>query len=154
TNSVFQGNPEMVLEICRASARLLRPAHYCFYFGIALLLVLSPVPRLAHAAVHDGWDTVAVGAPRIAGSASYISCGTGCANLSITAGGTDIGGTKDEFRYVYRALNGDGALILRVTSIGPTNTSAKAGIMIRETLDGGSRNSFIGFTASAAITYS
>jgi len=82
-----------------------------------------------------------VGAPKMAGSASYD------ANRkvwTVTAGGSDIWGEKDEFHYVYQPLKGDGTMIVRVTSLGPNVSDwAKAGIMIRETLDAGSRNAMM-----------
>jgi len=52
--------------------------------------------------------------------------------------GTDIYGTSDEGRFVYKQLSGDGTIVARVDSLANTNAWAKAGVMIRETLDPGS----------------
>ncbi|MBP8304534.1 MAG: discoidin domain-containing protein [Phycisphaerae bacterium] len=52
--------------------------------------------------------------------------------------GTDIYGTADQGRFVYKPLSGDGAIVARVDSLGDTHSWAKAGVMIRETLEAGS----------------
>jgi hypothetical protein len=52
--------------------------------------------------------------------------------------GTDIYGTADQGRFVYKQLSGDGSIIARVDSVANTDLWAKASGMIRETLDAGS----------------
>ena len=52
--------------------------------------------------------------------------------------GTDIYGTADQGRFVYKQLAGDGTIIARVDSLTNTNVWAKAGVMIRQTLEAGS----------------
>ena len=59
-------------------------------------------------------------------------------SIVIGAAGTDIAGTSDEFRYVYKQLSGDGEIIARVDSLVEQDPWSKAGLMIRETLTGGS----------------
>jgi hypothetical protein len=63
---------------------------------------------------------------------------------TMAAEGSDIWGTADEFRYMYKQLSGDGEIVARVDRIaGPgTNTWAKAGVMIRETIAAGSTHAF------------
>jgi len=58
---------------------------------------------------------------------------------TMTASGTDIWGTADEFHYAYKTLTGAGSIIARVESVELTDVWAKAGVMIRETLDAGSK---------------
>ncbi|MDT8301882.1 MAG: PA14 domain-containing protein [Sedimentisphaerales bacterium] len=59
--------------------------------------------------------------------------------ITMSAAGTDIWGTADEFRFAYKQLSGDGQITARVTDVGTgSNNWAKAGVMIRETLDPGS----------------
>jgi hypothetical protein len=59
--------------------------------------------------------------------------------MSLTGAGADIWGASDQFTYAYKSLNGDGTIVAKVTSIGPgTNTWAKGGMMIRDSLDGDS----------------
>jgi regulation of enolase protein 1 (concanavalin A-like superfamily) len=45
----------------------------------------------------------------------------------------------DAFHYVYQPLNGDGSIVAHVTGLGNTNVWAKAGVMIRETLNADSK---------------
>jgi len=75
----------------------------------------------------------------------------------MSAQGVDIWDTSDEFRYAYKPLNGDGQIVAKVVSIGGpgTNEWRKAGVMIRESLDGGSRNAFMAITPtmSHGITF-
>lgn len=56
----------------------------------------------------------------------------------MTGSGDDIEGTADEFRFVYRQLAGDCELTARVVSQQDTHDWAKAGVMIRQTLEPGS----------------
>jgi hypothetical protein len=73
----------------------------------------------------------------------------------MTASGTDIwdvgtaGNYHDEFHYAYKTLTGAGSMVARVQSVQNTNGWSKAGVMIRETLDGGSRHMFACITPTA-----
>jgi len=72
--------------------------------------------------------------------------------ITMSAAGTDIWGTADEFRYAYKQLNGDGQIVAKVVSIGgPGNNEwRKAGVMIREGLDASSRHAFMAITPAVA----
>ena len=70
--------------------------------------------------------------------------GSGAAQLSgstftVLAAGADIWGSADEFHFVYQTLVGNGSITARVASIEATNDWAKAGVMIRESLNANSR---------------
>lgn len=80
------------------------------------------------------WLTADIGAVGIVGSASE-SAGT----FTIKGSGTSIGGTSDQFRYVYQTMSGDGSITVRVNSQSGTTTSSLAGVMIRETTATGSK---------------
>ncbi len=56
-------------------------------------------------------------------------------SFTIRAAGADIYNQTDEFRYVFKTLAGDGSITVRVDSLTVTNAWAKAGVMIRESLD-------------------
>ena len=60
-------------------------------------------------------------------------------SYTMTASGTDIWGTADEFHFAYKQLSGVGSITARVESVDNTDPWAKAGVMIRETLDPGSK---------------
>jgi len=62
--------------------------------------------------------------------------------FTMSADGVDIWGTADQFRFAYKQLTGDGSIISRVESVElvpGSNDWVKAGVMIRETLDPGSK---------------
>jgi hypothetical protein len=70
--------------------------------------------------------------------------------ITLTGDGTDIWNNSDQFTFAYKTLNGDGSMTARVVSIGPgTNTWAKAGVMIRDSLDGGSTHAMTVMTANS-----
>jgi len=70
---------------------------------------------------------------------------------TITGSGADIGGTADEFHFAYKMLTGAGSIIAKVQSIENTHNSAKAGVMIRETLDPNSKNAFVCITPANGV---
>jgi len=59
---------------------------------------------------------------------------------TMTGAGSDIWNEADEFRYAYKQLSGDGSIVAQVLSVENTDPWAKAGVMIRKTLDAGSVN--------------
>lgn len=79
------------------------------------------------AAADPGLTCEDVGAPALAGSASFDPGGA----VSLTGGGDDIWGDADQFHYCHKPLAGDGEIIARVASLEATNDWAKAGIMIK-----------------------
>src|SRR5262249_53678093 len=89
-----------------------------------------------------------IGSPAIAGSTSYSS-GT----YTIKAAGADIWGTSDQFRFVYQPVSGDVDIIARVNSLTNTYTWAKAGVMIRETLNANARNAIALMSAGSGYSF-
>ncbi len=75
------------------------------------------------------------GYPGVVGSFTEGPAGT----FTVAAEGADIWNQADEFHYVYRQLSGVGSIIARVDSVENTDPWAKSGVMIRETLDAGSK---------------
>jgi hypothetical protein len=69
---------------------------------------------------------------------TYGSFVAGPPTWTLTARGADIWGEADEFFFAYKQLSGNGAITARVDSITNTDPWAKAGVMIRETLEPGS----------------
>jgi hypothetical protein len=67
--------------------------------------------------------------------------------------GADIWGTADEFRYVYKNLSGDGAMVARVDSLADSDVWVKGGVMIRETTEPGSRFAAVYATGSNGVRY-
>ena len=60
--------------------------------------------------------------------------------FSVASSGTDIWGTADQFRFVYKSLSGNGSITARVDSLTRSDAWSKAGVMIRESLDAGSKH--------------
>src|SRR5207244_1765054 len=86
-----------------------------------------------------------IGAVGAAGSARQSS-GT----FTVDGSGGDIWGAADEFQFVRKKLSGDGEIKARVASIDNTNTWAKAGVMIRETLTAGAMHASMVLSAGGA----
>jgi len=58
---------------------------------------------------------------------------------TMTASGADIWNQADQFHFAYKTLSGAGSIEAQVLSVDNTDPWAKAGVMIRETLDAGSK---------------
>ncbi len=77
--------------------------------------------------------------------------------FTVLGSGADIwnngpaGNRHDEFHFVYKTLTGPGTIIAKVNSVQNTNGWAKAGVMIRETLDGGSKHAFACVTPANGV---
>jgi hypothetical protein len=52
--------------------------------------------------------------------------------LSVQTTGQGIGGTSDDFRYVFRTLTGDGEIVAHVSGFANTSLPSSAGVMFRE----------------------
>ncbi|MGB2862899.1 MAG: LamG domain-containing protein [Sedimentisphaerales bacterium] len=74
---------------------------------------------------------------------------------TITASGADIwnvnGVEADEFHFAYKMLTGPGSIVAKVESVDNTNVWAKAGVMIRESLDPDSEHAFACITPSSGV---
>ncbi len=55
--------------------------------------------------------------------------------ITMTGSGADIWGTADQFHFAYKRLSGVGSITAKVVSMTNTHNSAKAGVMIRESLE-------------------
>jgi hypothetical protein len=58
---------------------------------------------------------------------------------TMTGSGTDIWSAADEFHFAFKSLTGVGSIVAKVLSVDNTDPWAKAGVMIRETLEPGSK---------------
>jgi len=84
------------------------------------------------------FDNSDVGNPCVSGSSTSVD-----GAVTIMAGGADIWDKEDAFHLVYKKWNTDGAIIARVTSLLRANDWTKAGLMIRESLEKGSKHAMI-----------
>jgi RHS repeat-associated protein len=110
--------------------------------------------------VHDGaqviseyeapvFHSAAIGAPALTGTFGDDGQGT----VTLAAGGTDIWGTSDQFRYAYATLAGNGSITARITGQTNTNAWAKAGVMLRESLAADARTAALLLTPSNGVTF-
>ncbi|MHC4520076.1 MAG: DUF1349 domain-containing protein, partial [Planctomycetota bacterium] len=74
-------------------------------------------------------------------------------SMVIGAGGADIWGGSDEFRFVYKELSGDGSIVARVDSLERSDAWAKAGVMIRETLNPASIHAMVVVTPDNGVSF-
>jgi hypothetical protein len=87
-----------------------------------------------------------IGTPAFAGSGS-LSGGT----WTIKGSGADIWGASDQLHFDYWTLPGDGVITVRVLSVTNTNFYAKAGVMMRQSLDANSPYAFAAALPSLTV---
>jgi hypothetical protein len=73
--------------------------------------------------------------------------------FTMTGSGTDIWNQSDEFHFAYKVLTGAGSIVARVESITDTHAWAKAGVMIRSSLEPGSKYAFMCVTPASGISF-
>lgn len=83
------------------------------------------------------FTSLEIGKPAINGSTELSKDG-----ISLTAGGADVWGTRDEFRFCYIEQTGDFDLVARIESLTAPHLYTKAGLMAREQLTDNSRHIF------------
>jgi len=96
----------------------------------------------------SGWGDSDIGAVGQAGGASYNN-GT----FSVSGAGADIWNSADAFNYAYESLSGDGQLVARVASVENTAAWAKAGVMVRNTLDANSAYALMLVSAGKGLAF-
>ncbi|MFH1719871.1 MAG: carbohydrate binding domain-containing protein, partial [Planctomycetota bacterium] len=95
----------------------------------------------------EGVDELSIWFRAMPGSlGSFVEAPAG--TFTMTGSGTDIwdvgtaGDYRDEFHFAYKTLTGAGTIVARVMSVQNTDPWAKAGVMIRDTLEPGSKHAF------------
>ncbi|HUT47394.1 MAG TPA: sugar-binding protein [Sedimentisphaerales bacterium] len=93
------------------------------------------------------------GYPAFVGSFAEGPLGT----FTMTASGADIwavdGVEADEFHFAYKMLTGPGSIVAKVESVDNTNAWAKAGVMIRETLNPDSAHATMVVTPASGVSF-
>ena len=82
---------------------------------------------------------------------AYAETGPGA--FTDRAGGNDIWNNADQCRFAFKQLNGNGSIVARVDSLVMTSGWAKAGVMIRETLEAGSKHAAVVLTPSNGVSF-
>jgi len=96
------------------------------------------------------WSGGDIGSIGIAGT-SNMNPITGIYTLQ--GSGSDIWGTADAFQFFSQPLTGNGQIVARVTSVQNTDPWAKAGVMIRQSLDAGSAQALTAVTYGSGIAF-
>jgi hypothetical protein len=90
-----------------------------------------------------------IGYPEDVGNFKEGPAGT----YTVTSAGADIEDQSDEFHFAYKVLNGAGSIIAKVESVENTHEWAKAGVMIRDTLDVDSVHTMIVVTPGNGVSF-
>ena len=114
---------------------------------LAMLFVLTRSAVSAQT-LPSPWAGADIGNPQVVGTSTYSS-GT----FTITASGSDIWGTSDQFRFVYRPVTGDVEIRARIASISQAHRWSKTGVMIRESLTAQSRHVMMIGSAGAGYAF-
>jgi regulation of enolase protein 1 (concanavalin A-like superfamily) len=104
--------------------------------------------KMDHVAVTPAWQNGDIGAVGIKGSASSDG-----STFALSGSGADIWGAADGFQFAYQTLNGDGQLVARVTSIENTHRWAKAGVMVRASLNASAPYAMMLVSAGAGSSF-
>jgi len=74
-------------------------------------------------------------------------------NYTMTASGTDIWDPSDQFHFAYKEISGTASIQAQVLSVGHTDDWAKAGVMIRDTLDPNSAHAMMAITPANGVWF-
>ena len=72
---------------------------------------------------------------------------------TMTGSGADIWNQSDAFHYAYQTLSGPGSIVARVQSVSDTDNWAKAGVMIRETLNADSKHAMMIVSYASGVSF-
>ncbi|MBA7656702.1 hypothetical protein ES703_64629 [subsurface metagenome] len=89
------------------------------------------------------------GYPGYSGSFVEEPAGT----YTMTGSGADIWDTSDEFHFAYKELTSPGSIIAKVESVEETHGWAKAGVMLRDTLDTDSIHAMMIVSATQGVSF-
>ncbi|MBL7184880.1 MAG: LamG domain-containing protein [Phycisphaerae bacterium] len=90
------------------------------------------------------------GQPAAVGSVSFDAASQ---IYTLTGSGADIGGVSDELHYAFKQLTGGGSVTVKVESLTDTHAWARAGVMIRETLDPDSPHAMVVVTPTGRVAF-
>ena len=94
------------------------------------------------------WQAQDIGTVGLAGSATYSN-----STYTVKGAGLGVTNTADALQFVYQASSGDCEMKLRVASLTNTTSAAKAGVMIRESLNSDAREGGVWVTPSSGIIF-
>jgi len=111
---------------------------------IAMNFIISSV------ALPSGWSGIDIGTMTPSGFRAYDATTHIFTN---TGAGADIESTADACSFIYKQVTGDITITAQVSSITNTNTWAKGGVMIRETLQPNASNAMTTMTTENGVSF-
>jgi L-ascorbate metabolism protein UlaG (beta-lactamase superfamily) len=72
---------------------------------------------------------------------------------TINASGADIWDASDQFHFAYKQVSGAASIVARVSSVSHTDDWAKAGVMIRDSLDADSAHAIMAVTPASGVWF-
>ncbi|MCX5643234.1 MAG: discoidin domain-containing protein [Phycisphaerae bacterium] len=73
--------------------------------------------------------------------------------VTMSGAGHDIWDNADDFRFASKSLTGNGSIMVKVESLTNTNAWAKAGVMIRQSLDADSKFAYAVVSYSSGVSF-
>jgi len=117
---------------------------------LLVLILILELSTIALSQLPTGWQSVDVGDPNLPGSSSYNGRSS---VFSIKGSVSDTIETRDQFHYVYQQRKGDFIVTAEIRSMDQIDMSAKAGIMIRETLDSSSKHAMVALMPENGVVF-
>ena len=121
------------------------------YSGALSVADIQALAGGSASALLSPWTGQDIGSPTIPGSSG---CGvSGSNSLHVTASGTDIWSTSDQFRFVWVARSGTTDFIARIDAMDASDPWAKAGLMVRSGTGAGDVNCLLAVTPQNGVTF-
>lgn len=109
---------------------------------------LSNIPYATTPRLPPPWLNTDIGSVGLAGSAAHTN-----GVFTVRGAGSDIGSSSDRFHVLYQPATGDCEIIARVTTISNTSSTAKSGVMIRETTNSNSRFAMLSLSPDRRVRW-
>jgi len=126
------------------------PAGMKFYYVVSALVGTAETPDSEEAtfSLPYPWLSQDVGTVALTGNATFSN-----AVFTVAGAGDDIWNTADAFRFTYVAVTGNCMITARVLALQNTDPWAKAGVMIRASLNADSANALVAVTPGNGVTF-
>lgn len=108
----------------------------------------SCIVNVTDAAIPGPWKVATIGSMTPTGVASFAN-----EEFTVLGAGVDIWDNADAFCYTYQNKKGNFSITTKITSLTPTDPWAKAGVMIRETLDANSPHALTAITIANGLAF-
>jgi hypothetical protein len=105
-----------------------------------------PIPSTTPIA--SGFSTVDIGGATPAGKATYDN---GSGRWNVEGAGAEIWATNDSCHFAYKAITGNSVIIAKVESVQNTSPSAKAGVMMRTSLEPGAPRAWMAISGGGNL---